>query len=45
MTAPPSLPLAETAVGAPGSAKTVTAFEAADGGPVPTAFVAVAVKV
>ena len=34
-----------TRVGAPGKFWTVTAFDAADGGPVPTAFVAVTVHV
>jgi hypothetical protein len=32
-------------VGAPGTVATVTGFDAADAGPVPTAFVAVTVKV
>ena len=37
--------VAETPVGAPGTAAGVTEFDAADPAPVPTAFVAVTVKV
>ena len=38
-------PIAVPMVGAPGTVAGVTAFEAADGAPVPTKFVAVTVKV
>src|SRR5256885_13181750 len=38
-------PIAVTPVGGPGTVAGVTEFDGADGGPVPTAFVAVTVKV
>ena len=41
----PSRGLAATFVGAPGTLAGVTAFDGADAGPVPAAFVAVTVKV
>lgn len=41
----PLLALAATIVGAPGTARSVMLFDAADAGPVPTAFVAVTVNV
>jgi hypothetical protein len=40
-----SPPIAETPVGAPGTAAVVAALEAADAGPLPTALVAVTVNV
>ncbi len=41
----PLPPVAVPTVGAPGTVATVTEFDAADAGPVPTALVAVTVKV